>query len=72
MDSTEHILFICLQREWLAGLRNCILGGARSSFDFCEMDIACVYDLHDRYDTSMQNAPVRKGGQNLSAARDPL
>ena len=49
VDATEHTLFICLQREWLAGLRNCILVGARSSFDFCEMHIACVYDWHDRF-----------------------
>ena len=72
MDATEHTLFIFLQREWLAGLRNCILVGARSSFGFCEMHIACVYDVHDQYDTGMQNASVRKGGKNLSAARDPL
>ena len=47
-------------------------GGARKSFDFCEMHLACVYNFHDQYDTGMQNAPVRKGGKNLSAARDPL
>ena len=45
---------------------------SKGSFDFCEMHIACVYYLHDRYDTGMQNAPVRKGGKNMSAARDPL